>query len=718
MPSCATSRSSRWVAGRPSRAVARKRSIPASQARSIASRRGGAPVESSQRTSVTTARAMCRARPGRRRASSSSRGAGSLGVERVAIAPMVARPGTAGGRAAADDASVRAVPPARGAGPAGTGRPPVPSAELVPEGEGSVLDATAGGERSPAGEAGQLSRPGAVHHLQGGVHRVPLEGPGVPQHERPLPAPQAPGDLFEPEERSPPAVEVDIRYSRTPVPSTPPWKALTTLARVSRGPPSTELKAASSQPLVLNVPVVSCMAPPSIRASVRGGWLARRRRPIAAPAVAAPGPCLARPGAGVPARGHHPHPAAGRRPPASPGLPGRGHLGPGRRLPAGQGRQAPAPAPGRRRGPGRNPGSPHRGRRGRGRAGGRRSRRPRQARPGPARPPGRQGGGATPQHGGAPAAPARPRRPSGPGHAGAGLSALGTTPLRLPRPFRARLGAPSRAVPAGAGGGPLVPGGPRPRAGGLAQLSGGPALPAGPRRPPVPAGGSTGRRAPGGRRYGCGPLCGEGPPPPPGGAGGGDPDRAPHRRPRHPRGRRVDRGGAGGRQRGRSGLLPGLAPSPRRGPRPTGGAGGARSARGPPRGRERPDPAHVRHRPGPGRTVTSAGGGPRPATTASARRPGGRRTPAGTAHRGDIQPTAPGRPLRGPRRQVRGTGVITPPDGGDAGGKEHRPRPPSGSAVPAQLAADRGYSSWYRTQAVGSGSPSSLRPLGTRSRYW
>src|SRR5438874_7074295 len=76
MPSWATSRSSRWVGGRASRAVARKRSRPAAQARAMASGRGGRPVESSQRTSVTTARAMCRARPVRRRSSSSSIAAG------------------------------------------------------------------------------------------------------------------------------------------------------------------------------------------------------------------------------------------------------------------------------------------------------------------------------------------------------------------------------------------------------------------------------------------------------------------------------------------------------------------------------------------------------------------------------------------------------------------------------------------------------------------
>src|SRR2546421_9733621 len=79
MPSWATSRSSRWVAGRASRAVARKRSRPAAQARAMASRRGGRPVESSQRTRVTTARAMCRARRARRRSSSSSIAAGISG---------------------------------------------------------------------------------------------------------------------------------------------------------------------------------------------------------------------------------------------------------------------------------------------------------------------------------------------------------------------------------------------------------------------------------------------------------------------------------------------------------------------------------------------------------------------------------------------------------------------------------------------------------------
>src|ERR1700693_683708 len=80
MPSCATRRSSSLVAGRASRAVARNRSRPASQARAMAERWGGTPVESSQRTRLTTARAMCRAMPERRRSSSAMRVDGSVGA--------------------------------------------------------------------------------------------------------------------------------------------------------------------------------------------------------------------------------------------------------------------------------------------------------------------------------------------------------------------------------------------------------------------------------------------------------------------------------------------------------------------------------------------------------------------------------------------------------------------------------------------------------------
>src|ERR1700693_752681 len=78
MPSCATRRSSSLVAGRASRAVARNRSRPASQARAMAERGGGTPVESSQRTRLTTARAMWRAMPERRRSSSAMRADGSV----------------------------------------------------------------------------------------------------------------------------------------------------------------------------------------------------------------------------------------------------------------------------------------------------------------------------------------------------------------------------------------------------------------------------------------------------------------------------------------------------------------------------------------------------------------------------------------------------------------------------------------------------------------
>src|ERR671937_1956953 len=87
MPNWATRRSSSWVAGLASRAVARKRSSPASQARTMASRWGGTPVEASQRTSVTTARAMCRAMPACRRSSSSIRAWGSLGADRRDLDP-------------------------------------------------------------------------------------------------------------------------------------------------------------------------------------------------------------------------------------------------------------------------------------------------------------------------------------------------------------------------------------------------------------------------------------------------------------------------------------------------------------------------------------------------------------------------------------------------------------------------------------------------------
>src|SRR5438067_3820620 len=70
MPSWATRRSSSGAAGRASRAVARKRSRPASQVLAIASCCGGTPVESSHRTTATTALAMWRARPARLRSRS------------------------------------------------------------------------------------------------------------------------------------------------------------------------------------------------------------------------------------------------------------------------------------------------------------------------------------------------------------------------------------------------------------------------------------------------------------------------------------------------------------------------------------------------------------------------------------------------------------------------------------------------------------------------
>src|ERR1700674_2719886 len=83
MPSWATRRSSSWVAGRACRAVARNRSRPASQARAIASRWGGTPVDASQRTTPTTARAMCLAIPARRASSSAMRAGGSWGATRA-----------------------------------------------------------------------------------------------------------------------------------------------------------------------------------------------------------------------------------------------------------------------------------------------------------------------------------------------------------------------------------------------------------------------------------------------------------------------------------------------------------------------------------------------------------------------------------------------------------------------------------------------------------
>src|SRR6266516_1607883 len=85
MPSWATRRSSSWVAGRASRAVARKRSRPASHARTMASRWGGTPIDESQRTRVTTARAMWRAMPAWRRSSSSIRPCGSRGAALAAL---------------------------------------------------------------------------------------------------------------------------------------------------------------------------------------------------------------------------------------------------------------------------------------------------------------------------------------------------------------------------------------------------------------------------------------------------------------------------------------------------------------------------------------------------------------------------------------------------------------------------------------------------------
>src|SRR5258708_3510296 len=78
MPSWATLLSSSLVAGRASRAVARKRSRPASQALTMASRWGGTPVESSHCTRVTTARAMWRAMPARRRSSWETRAGGRV----------------------------------------------------------------------------------------------------------------------------------------------------------------------------------------------------------------------------------------------------------------------------------------------------------------------------------------------------------------------------------------------------------------------------------------------------------------------------------------------------------------------------------------------------------------------------------------------------------------------------------------------------------------
>src|SRR5207253_879011 len=85
MPSCATRRSSSWVAGRASRAVARNRSRPASHALTMASRWGGTPVDESQRTRVTTARAMWRAMPACRRSSSSIRPCGRRGAALAAL---------------------------------------------------------------------------------------------------------------------------------------------------------------------------------------------------------------------------------------------------------------------------------------------------------------------------------------------------------------------------------------------------------------------------------------------------------------------------------------------------------------------------------------------------------------------------------------------------------------------------------------------------------
>src|SRR5438105_10991109 len=80
LPSCGTRRSSCWVAGRASRAVARKRSRPAAHALTMASRWGGRPVDVSHRTRVTTARAICLAMPAWRRSSSSIRPCGSRGA--------------------------------------------------------------------------------------------------------------------------------------------------------------------------------------------------------------------------------------------------------------------------------------------------------------------------------------------------------------------------------------------------------------------------------------------------------------------------------------------------------------------------------------------------------------------------------------------------------------------------------------------------------------
>src|SRR5207248_4743177 len=85
MPGWATRRSSSWVAGRASLAVARNRSSPAAQALTMASRCGGTPVEVSQCTRVTTARAMCLAMPACLRSSSSIRPCGSRGATRAVL---------------------------------------------------------------------------------------------------------------------------------------------------------------------------------------------------------------------------------------------------------------------------------------------------------------------------------------------------------------------------------------------------------------------------------------------------------------------------------------------------------------------------------------------------------------------------------------------------------------------------------------------------------
>src|SRR6266581_2039570 len=114
MPSWATRRSSSGVAGRASRAVARKRSRPASHAFAIASRCGGMPVESSQWTTATTARAMWRASPARRRSSSAMRAGGSweAGLDFAATLAIALAMTRAIARVAAKSKPASQLPPA------------------------------------------------------------------------------------------------------------------------------------------------------------------------------------------------------------------------------------------------------------------------------------------------------------------------------------------------------------------------------------------------------------------------------------------------------------------------------------------------------------------------------------------------------------------------------------------------------------------------------